>query len=184
MEKRMTIPSLYNDLFNMIDSFKYQSDIKGVILTKRNRAMTFKEFQKSMINNINYFDCLNKEYLDLITFMFENQEYLTDVRLAGILTYLQPQIKEDVPNLLISSTEFYKSKFKTENAITEALEFDYSYRKIENDILSQVLTVLCNNENFHMTKDLFYNSSKETIFEIKKYTEVYINLLLKNISFY
>lgn len=183
MDKRLTVSSLYNELFSSIDSFRYQNDIKSTILTKRNRANNSKEFQESMLNNINFFELTNEEYLKLIDSMFKNKEYLTDKVFTNRTTQLLSQIKRNVPNLLNNSIQFYTSKYKTENALIEGLEFDYSYRKIENEILGKLLTVLCNENNYHITKDLLYNSFEENSFEIRKYTHTYINTILKNMIF-
>lgn len=183
MDNKLTVSSLYNQLFGNIDSFKYQNNIKSVILTKRNRAKNSKEFQESMLNNINYFELLNKEYIKLIETIFKSKEYLSERAFSNRITQQQSQIKRNVPNVLKDSINFYDSKYKTENAITEALEFDYTYRKVENDILSQLLLILCNENNYSTTKCLLYNSFEENIYEIKKYTEYYTNLLLKNLVF-
>ena len=67
--------------------------------------------------------------------------------------------------------------------MTRALETGEANFKIENEILGKLLTVLCNENNYHITKDLLYNSFEENSFEIRKYTHTYINTILKNMIF-
>ena len=95
--------------------------------------------------------------------------------------YLQAQAKSKVTSLVSETLKEYKDKYISVNAVIEVLEFDYTYKQAENEILLTVLGVLCNEGNITITKNLLSYEPYENNYQIRKYTEFYVNIFLDNI---
>ena len=120
-------------------------------------------------------------YYALIENMFNSKKYMTTDEFINKNQYLQAQAKSKVTSLVSETLKEYKDKYISVNAVIEVLEFDYTYKQAENEILLTVLGVLCNEGNITITKNLLSYEPYENNYQIRKYTEFYVNIFLDNI---
>lgn len=182
MEQTRLVAGLYHSLFGNINAFAMENEMKGLFLKKRQRVQTSDAYMEVMIGNVTYFNQVNACYLEMIEDMLRKKQFLSqremEAKAAGIIARYKGNLH---PYDQAVREELFR-KHQTEYARIEELEFSYTYRKVENMLLSEVLLALVYPPNHRQLQPLF-SSHSFYLEEFKKYTHLYTNFLIKNISY-
>lgn len=180
MANERLIGHIFSNLFDDINGFAYLTEVKGLVIRKRQRATSTQEFQQVMAGNMNYFNQLNEEYYQLVQTMVQNREFLTPQELKNKVMATQGALRGQGGLGQEAVLQGYTRRYQTDYDRIEAMEFDYCYRNIESDFLLQFLFALVEPANRAITQPLLSLPPAFVLAEVRKYMGFYTSHILQS----
>lgn len=180
-ENNKLIASIFSKIAGNIDSYQFQIQVNQVLLQKRQRATSTNEYIVSLINNVTFYIEMEKEMNKILALMLNSENIPSPENLENQLVRIKTDLKHLVPTVAQQNRQIYNSKYETNNQIVEALQFDYAYHSLKQNLMITLLDILTSNPD--TTRELFNSPATYIINVTNNYINTYINMKLENLRF-